>query len=154
KSLTRSINLPIGPDLFVAVVRRPFGHVRVKTFAILNNRSEQPQLATVTQLSLQSASKLVSGLSFDGYLTVGTKLSSQSREQQPYEMVNLSYRGNGALASAAAGALFNADRRGDARDEVDFRPRQLFHELAGVNVHGIQETPLAFGKEQIECKSA
>src|SRR5439155_24682439 len=63
-------------------------------------------------------------------------------------------RGDGAFASATAGARLDADGWGNARDEINIRAGELLDELAGVSVHRVQKPPLAFGKEQVESEGA
>ena len=58
------------------------------------------------------------------------------------------------LPPPAAGALLDADRGRNAGDQVHVRPRHLLHELPGVDVHRIQETPLPFRKEEVKGQRA
>ena len=69
-------------------------------------------------------------------------------------MIDLGHRRDGAFAAAARGALLDADRWRQAGDEIDIRPRKLFHELPRVGVHRIEETSLAFGEEQVKRERA
>ena len=56
--------------------------------------------------------------------------------------------------TAARLALFNADGRRDAGDEIDFRARQLLDKLPGVEIHRIQKPALAFGEQKVKGQSA
>src|SRR5271167_2138128 len=69
-------------------------------------------------------------------------------------MINLGKSRNGALAAAAAGSLFDGDRRRYAEYGVDVRPRRRLHELPRVSVQRLKVAPLAFGKQNIESQSA
>ena len=40
------------------------------------------------------------------------------------------------------------------RDQIDVRPRHLLDELPRVGAHRIEEAPLAFGEDDIECECA
>src|SRR5439155_10473319 len=68
--------------------------------------------------------------------------------------IKLGDRRDGALAAAARIALLDADGRGYAGDEVHVRPGHLLDELPRVGVHRIEETALAFCKEQVERECA
>ena len=69
-------------------------------------------------------------------------------------MIDFGDGSDGAFAPAAAVALFDADGRRNAGDEVHVRTGQLLDELPRVNVHRIEETALAFGEQKIERKRA
>ena len=58
------------------------------------------------------------------------------------------------ITAAARMALFDADGRGNAGDQIHLRPGQLLDELPGIDIHRIQEPALAFGKEQIKGQRA
>ena len=132
----------------------PLGNVRVKAFPVFHHRREQKQITAPFQFLLQAAADLVARLRFHRNPASGTALSPEPREEQPKEVVNLCDGRDGALAPAARVALLDADRRRNARDEVHVRARHLFHKLARVGVHRIEETPLALGKNQVKCQRA
>ena len=152
--LAGGIEFPVGPDLGVAVAGGPFADVRVKALAIPHHGRQQQQVAAPAQFALQPPAQFIPRLGFDGHLAVRAELRAQPREQQPDEMVDFRDRGHGALAAAAAGALLDADRGRDARDQVHVRPGQLLHELPGIDIHGVQEAPLPLGEEQVKRQRA
>ena len=69
-------------------------------------------------------------------------------------MIDFGDSGDRALAATPAGALLDADRGRDARDQVHVRSRHLLHELAGIEVHGVQEPALSFREQQIKSERA
>ena len=74
KTFAGGIEFPIGPNLRVPVIGRPFGDIGVETFAVLNDRGEQEEIAALAQFGLQTASQFIPSLGFDRYFAVGTKL--------------------------------------------------------------------------------
>lgn len=133
---------------------RPFRDVGVKSFAVFDDRGEQRQVAARAKLRLQPALQLVTSLRFHRRLAIRAILNAKSCKQQADEMINLCDSRDRAFAAASAGALLNANRWRNARDQINVRSGQLLHELPGVNVHGVQEPPLAFGKNQIKGERA
>ena len=69
-------------------------------------------------------------------------------------MIDFGHRRDRALAATPAGALFNADGRGDTGDQIHIWPRQLLHKLSRVRIHGIQKTPLPLRKQKIKRECA
>lgn len=69
-------------------------------------------------------------------------------------MIDLGDGRHGALAATAGVALLDADRGGDARDQVYLGTGKLLHELPGIGVHGIQKAPLPLGKEDVKRQRA
>ena len=98
----------------------------------------------------QPPAQLIASLGLHGHLAIRTELRSQPREEQPDEMMDFGDGGHSALAPASAGALLDADRRGNAGDEIHVRTGQLLHELPGIDVHRIEKTPLPLRKQQIK----
>ena len=113
--------LPVGPDFRVTVIGGPFGDVGVKALPVLYHRRQQQQVAAPAKLMAQSPAEFVARLGRHRNLAVWTKLRSQPGEEQPHEMINFRDGGHGALAPASAGALLDADRRREARDQVHVR---------------------------------
>ena len=97
---------------------------------------------------------MIARLRFHRRLAGRTKLRAKPGEEQPDEMIDLRDGGHRALAAAARGALLNADRGGQAGDEVHIGPRHLLHELPRVGVHGIEEAALPLGENQIKGQRA
>src|SRR5262245_10880237 len=126
----------------------------MEAFAALYHRCKHEQIAALLHLPFQSLADFVARLRSHGDLAVGTELSSESSEEQPQEMINFCNRGHCALATATGRALLDADGGRNARDEIDIRRRQLFHELARVGVHRIEETSLALGEQQVKRERA
>ncbi len=83
-------------------------------------------------------------------IAVRTVLGAQFDEQQAQEVIHLGQRGDGALAPAAAGALFDGHRRRNTEDGVDVGARSRLHELARVGVERLQVTTLAFVEQDVE----
>ncbi len=154
QALGGGIELPIRPDLGIAMAGGPFGHIRVEALAIPHHGRQQQQVTALAQFVPQPPPQFIARLRFDRHLAIRTELRPQPREEQPDEMIDLRDGGHGALAPAAAGALLDAHRRGDAGDQVHVRPGQLLHELPGIDVHGIQEPPLPFRKQQVKRQRA
>ena len=69
-------------------------------------------------------------------------------------MVDFRNCSHGALATAATGALLDTDGGRNAGNEIDIRAGKLLDELAGIEAHGIQESPLSLSKEQIKREGA
>src|SRR5258706_5007870 len=65
----------------------------------------------------------VLALRLDRHLAVGAVLEPELDVEQPQEVVDLGQRRDRALASAAAGALLDRDRRRNAGDRGQGRPR-------------------------------
>src|SRR5687768_8061862 len=114
----------------------------MKTLSISNHWREQQQITTTLRFCFQARTQLIAGLCFHRQLTIRTVLSPKPCEQEADEMINLGDRRYRALAAAARITLFDADRGRKSSDEIDVRPRHLFHELPRVRAHRIQETPL------------
>src|SRR5262245_53138682 len=111
----------------------------MEPFAVPDNRRQEQQVAAPLEFAAQTAGEMVAGLWFHRQITVRTVLSTEPGEEKAEEMIDLGDGGDGALASAAGRALFDADGGGEADDTVDVGPGQLFHELPGIGVHGVQE---------------
>ena len=154
KSLVGGVNLPVGAHFGVAVAGGPFSHIGVKTLAVFHDGRQQEQIAALLHLRQQTAAHLVARLRLDPRLTIGAILRAEPREEQAQEVIDLRDRGHRALAAAAGIALFDADRRGNAGDEVHVRPGHLLDKLPRVSVHRIEEAALALGKNQVEGQRA
>src|SRR6266568_493772 len=132
----------------------PLGDFGVVTLAVFHDRGQQQQVAARFEFGLQAPGELIAGLGFDRALAVRTTLDTESGVEQAQKMVNLGHSGDGAFAATARRALFNAHRGRQPLDQIDVGPRELIDELPRVSVHRIEETPLAFGEEQIEGERA
>ena len=152
QALARGVELAIRAHLGIAMSGGPFPDVGVKALAILYHRSQQSEFAPLAKFGSQAPAKLVAGLGYDGDLAIGAVLCSQAREEQTDEVIDLGDGRDGAFATAATGALLDADGRRYAGDSIDVRPRELLDELPGIDVHRIEESTLALGEEQIERK--
>src|SRR5688572_6414302 len=126
----------------------------MEAFAVAHHRRKQEQVAPLLHFRLQAAAKFVAGLTFDGKTAIRTILRAQPGEQQAEEMINFGDGSDGALAATAAGALLDADRRRNAGDQIDVRPRKLLNKLPGVGIHRVEKTALAFGEKQVEGERA
>ena len=154
QALAGGVGFPVGPDLGVAVAGGPFAYVGVKAFAVLDYRRQQYQVAASAQFAPQAPAQFIARLGFDGHLAFGAELRAQSREQQPNEVVDFSHGGHRALAPATAGALLDAYRGREARDQVHVGAGQLLHKLPGIDIHRVQEAPLPLGEEQVKGQRA
>jgi len=149
-----AVDFSIGADLGVAVLGGPFGDIGVEALAIANDGREEKEIAAFFHFGLEAPAELVAGLGFDGQLAIGAVLCAEAREEQADEMINLGDGGDGALAAAATVALLDADGGRDAGDEVHVRAGELLNELAGVDVHRIEEAALALGEKEVEGERA
>ena len=132
----------------------PNADICVKTFAILDNRRQQKQIAPLFHVLSQTAANLVSRLRLDRALALRAILRAEPGKEQAHEMINFRDRRHRAFAPAARLALLNADGGGNAGDQIDFGPGQLLDELTGIDIHRIQETPLPLGKKKIKRQCA
>jgi hypothetical protein len=148
------IDFAVGPDFGEAMLGGPLGGFGVEALAIFDHRGEEEQVAATAQFGFEAGGDLVAGLGLDGDPAAGTILRAKPGKEEAQEMVNFGDGGDGAFAAAARDALFDADGRGNAGDQVHFGPGQLGDELAGVGVHGIQETALSLGKQEVEGQGA
>src|SRR5262245_48393656 len=148
------VNFSISLHLAVTVGGCPFCHVGMEALAIFDYRSEQAQISAFAHLTFQTPAQFIPRLGFHRNLAVRTVLRSQPGKEQADEMIDFGDGGDGALSAAATGALLNADRRGDSGDQIYVRARELLHELAGIDVHGVEEPALALGKKQIKRTGA
>ena len=148
------IDFPVGPDLGEAVLGGPMGDLGVKALAIFHHGGEQEQIAAPAQFRFEPGGDLVARLRLDGRLAARAILRAQPGKEQAQEMINLGDGGDGALAAAARNALLDADRRRNAGDQVHLRPRQLLDELAGIDIHRVQEAALPLGKQQVKGQRA
>ena len=69
-------------------------------------------------------------------------------------MIDLGNGRDRALASAAAGALFDGDRRRNAENRIHIGTRRGLDELPGVGVERFEIAALAFGEEDVERQRA
>src|SRR5690606_9685629 len=74
--------------------------------------------------------------------------------QHAQEVIDLGQGGDRALASAAARALLDRDRRRNAEDRIDIGARGRLHELACIGVERFEVASVAFGKQHVEWKRA
>lgn len=154
KGLGGGMECPVGAKLVVSVLRRPGRDFGMKALAIADDRREQFQLAAFAGLFPELAAEFVPALRLDRNAAVGTMLHAHPGEKQAQVVEYFRDRGDGALAAAARVALLDADRGGDAGDEIDVRARKLLDELSRVGAHGIQEPPLSLGEKEVEGECA
>ena len=154
KPLRRVIHFSVRADFRVAVLGGPFRHIGVEPLPVADHRREEEQVSAAFELRLQTLAELIARLGLDRDLAIGAKLRSEPGEEQAQEVVDFGDGGDGALAPAPGRALLDADRRGQAGDQIHVRAGELFHKLPRVGIHGIEEATLALGEEQIEREGA
>jgi hypothetical protein len=154
ESFLRGMEFPIGPNEGVIMARGPFCDIGVVAFAVSDHGSEEREGAAFPDGVEEALSELIASLGFNGDVAIGAKKSTKTAEQESEEVVDLSDGGDGAFASSAGIALFDADGWREAGDEIDVGVRHLLHELTGVRVHGVEESALAFSEEEIEGQGA
>ncbi len=93
------------------------------------------------------------GLFFDGNLAIGAVDGAELRVEEADEIPKLGDGGDGGFAAALGDALFDGDGGWKALELVDLGFLQLLRELAGVSGHGVEETALAFGEQDVEGQS-
>ena len=69
-------------------------------------------------------------------------------------MVDFRHGRDRALASTAAGPLFDGDGRGNPKNRVHVGARGRLDELARIGVQRFEVAALAFGEQDIECQRA
>ncbi len=79
---------------------------------------------------------------------------AESGEEQPQIVVHLGDGGHGAPRVAAARALVDAQRGGEAFDQIDVGPLQLVEKLASIDRQALDVLPLPLGVERIERQAA
>src|ERR1019366_8004989 len=111
----------VDAQMSVALAARPFREIGVIAFARDDERREQPD-AAAAGLAQDARCGCAGRLRLDGDVAVGAVLRAELDEQEPQEVVDLGERCDRALASAAAGALLDRDRWGNAEDRIDVGP--------------------------------
>lgn len=125
--------------------RCPLGEVGVQPLAGNNQRRKQFSARDPSRNGL-------GGLRLDRHVAVRTELRAELYEEQPEKMIDLGDGGNGALATTAAGALLNGNRRRDAEYRVHVGTRRRLDELPGVRVERFEVPALSLGEENVECE--
>ena len=128
---------------------RPLGQVGVDALARDDQRRKQADMAAAI-LAHQPRDDGVIALRLDHRAVFRAVLDPQLLVKQPQEVIDLGQRGDGALAPAAAGPLFDGDRRRDAVDAVDIRSRRRLDELPGIGVERFQVAALALAEDDVE----
>ena len=120
--------LGIDPQLCVSLAARPFGERGVQSLARHDERRQQRHLLTAIFLEKPCRDRL-HRLRFDGGVADRAVLHAQLHVHQAQKMIDLGQRGDGALVTAAAGALLDGDRGRYAENGIDIGTRGRLHEL-------------------------
>src|SRR5690606_30711259 len=140
---------PVHAQVREAPGRRPLGEVGVDALARDDEGREQAD--TPAAVVAQDARRdVLEGLRLDRDVAVGAVLDARLDVERPQEVVDLGQRGDGALAAAPAGALFDRNGGRHAEDPVDVGPRRRLHELAGVGIERFEVAALAFAEHDVE----
>ena len=141
--------LTVHSEVGVASGGSPLGQVLVDALALNHQGGEQPNM--LARVFFQDARHDDLGrLRRDWNEAARALLLAEFHVEQPKEVVNFGQRAHGALAPAAARALFNGHGGWNAVDGVDLRPRGRLQKLPSVGVERFQVTTLALGKENVE----
>jgi hypothetical protein len=97
---------------------------------------------------------LILGLTGDLAAALGAERLADPGEQDAQEVVDAGDGSDGAARVPAGGLLADGDGGGEPVDAVDFGPRQLVEELAGVDGQGFHVAALALGIEGVEGQAA
>ena len=136
-------------QLFVAARIGPLGELGVVTLARDHQRRHQRDARALVLLE-QSLRNGCGRLRLDGHVAGGAELRAQLLIEQAQEVIDLGERGDRGLASAAAGALLDRDRRRDAEDGVHVRTRRRLHELARIGIQRFEIPALPFVEDDVE----
>lgn len=143
-----------GDDLFVdeegivAVFDRPLGDFGVVAFAAFDEGGEELEGGVFLEPGAEAFFHVGAGLAFYGLAAAvaGAELGVEEADEVP----DFGDGGDGGFASALGDALFDGDGGWQAAEVIHVGFFELIGELAGVGGHGIEETALAFGEEDIE----
>jgi hypothetical protein len=97
---------------------------------------------------------LVSRLSLDWDLAVRAVRGAEAAEEEAEEMVYFSDGCHSAFTAAARVSLFDANGWGNPEDVIDVWACELIDELTRVGVHGVEESTLTLGEEEVEGEGA
>ena len=145
----RRQSLAVDAQVVEPLAGGPLGKVGVVALSRDDHRAEQLD-STVPVPGKQLSKDRGGALGIDGNPAVRTVLHSELDEQQAQKMMNLRQGGDGALASAAAGALFDRHGRGNAEDRIHVRAAGRLDELARVGVEGFQVAALPLCEQDVE----
>ncbi len=143
----------VHPQVGKALARRPLGKIGVIALAGRHQRREERD-AVAAMRPEDAGEDRLAGLGFDGDVAPGAVLGAELDEEQAQEMIDLGQGRHGALAAAAAGALFDGHRRRDAENGVDVGAGGRLHELSGIGIERFEVAALAFVEQDVESHGA
>ena len=149
------IDLTVGAHQLVALALDPFCNGFVVPFAASDQRGAQIEVfgffgrRTAQHLG-QKLPQLGGTQRPHGVVRIGMVLDTDSRVEEPQVLSDFRNGCHGGFAGPAGDPLFNCHGGWDAAKVVDVGPRKLFHKLAGVSRHGLHESALAFGEDDVE----
>ena len=149
----------VGAHEFVAVVLNPGGDGLVVALAAANERGAEVEVAGFRcggggEYFGEEALELRGRKRLNGFVGVGVMLDAEPGVEEAEILGDLSDGGDGALAGASGDALLNGDGGRDAGEAINGGTRHLLHKLARVRAHGVHETALALGEDDIEGEGA
>ena len=111
----------------------PFCKIRVITLAGRDEWCKQSD-AFALVVAQDSRHDLICALGLDTDAAVWAHLCAEFHVHQPQKVMDFGHGGDSGLAAPAAGALFDRDRGGYAKDCVDIRFACWLHDGARVGV--------------------
>ena len=132
-----------------AQLARTGQHVFVKPLAATHDRRQNAELL-VAEVGLYQIKNAAAALSRQRLAAVHTVLHADLGVQQPQIVRDFGHRGHRRVPPAPAHALFNGDRRRNARQQIDIRFGQDLDELAGVGRQAVDIAPLALGIHNVK----
>ena len=112
---------PVDAQMGVALALGPLGQIGVVALARHDERGEQADMFAAI-VAKDAREDLVGALRLDCGPVGRAVLHAELHVEQAQEVIDLGQRRDGALASAAAGPLFDRDGRRNAEESVDIRP--------------------------------
>ena len=130
----------------------PFGQRTMMALARADERGGDEQRAFLQRLRLlgDQADDRVFGHLFERLTGRRAVQHAGAGEKHAEVLGDFGDRGDGRLRGAARHALFDRDRRRQARERIDVGLGQLLDELSGVGRDAFEETALPFGEEDVE----
>ena len=132
-----------------AQLARAGQHVFVKPLAATHDRRQDAELL-VAEVGLHQPENAAAALGRQRLAAGHTVLHADLGVQQPQIVRDFGHRGHRRVPPAPAHALFNGDRRRNARQQIDIRFGQDLDELAGVGRQAVDIATLSLGIHNVK----
>ena len=134
-----------------SLLRGPFRQLGVVALARHDQRGKQGD-GFAPVLAQQTGGDRGRALWLDRQVAIRAILRAELHIEEPQEVIDLRERRYRALASAAAGALFDGNGWRDAKDGIHVGARRRLHELPCIGVQRFEVAPLALVEQDVESE--